>query len=81
MHTSIVHKVFRYFSKCSTLFAEINDYTASAFLCFFDCFLDTKDQVGTAMESSKSAYLLIETASVVQKGRLSPEHVLRLVEN
>ena len=43
VHTSVVNKVFCYFSKCSALFTEINNYATSAFLCFFDCFLDTKD--------------------------------------
>lgn len=49
-HTGIVYKVFRYFSQCSALFAKINDYATSAFLCLFDCFLDAKDKVRTAME-------------------------------
>lgn len=57
-HTSIVYEVFRYFSECSALFAKINNDATSAFLCFFDCFLDAKDQVRTAMESSESASLL-----------------------
>lgn len=54
-HTSIVDEVFRHFSQCSALFAKIYNYTTSAFLCFFDCFLDAKDQVRTAVESSGSA--------------------------
>lgn len=54
-HTSIVYEVFRNFSQCSSLFAKINDQASTAFLCFFDCFLDAKDQIRPAMKRSESA--------------------------
>ena len=57
-HTSIIHEVFRHFSKRSALFAKIDNYAASAFLCFFDCFFDAKDQVRTAVDLSESVSLL-----------------------
>ena len=41
----IVHKILNHFSKGSTLFAEVDDYTTAAVLCLSDCFANTERQV------------------------------------
>ena len=58
-HTSVIHEIFGYFSKCSALFAKVYNYTASSFLCFFNCFLHAKYQVGTAVDNVDLVYLRI----------------------
>lgn len=45
---SVVYEVLGHFTKSSTFFTEIDDNTATTFLCFFDSLFYAEDEVRTA---------------------------------
>jgi hypothetical protein len=44
----VIHKVLCYFTQGPPFFTEVDDYTTTSFLCFFDGLFNTKDEIWTA---------------------------------